>query len=255
MAPRSTKAARKAPAVSTAASTAERLLLFDGRGELSLKSALSQCLSECVGSADASAYFQRLTGEDGQKKSICGAMWRRGSIAYRCLDCEIDPTAAVCAECFQGGDHAGHDYRIVHTSSGCCDCGDPTAWKRVGFCKHHGVAFGDDGAPIYRPVLPRDVKDRLAAFLDTVMVRLLQEVRRRRHARHARAISVVGTVWPCCRASPHTCPHLRPHLPTVLPPIPPHPAIVSPKPGFLGSARAAPDERGCAGRPNLTSRP
>ena len=122
---------------------AERLLLLGGRDELALKSALACCLADIVGTTDTAAFFNGLTEGGQQKKSICGAMWRRrGSIAYRCLDCEIDPTSAVCADCFQGGEHKGHDYRIVHTSSGCCDCGDPTAWKRRGFCKDHGVSFG-----------------------------------------------------------------------------------------------------------------
>lgn len=36
-----------------------------------------------------------------RSQSVCNKAWKRGSIAYRCLDCEVDPSAAVCPGCFQ----------------------------------------------------------------------------------------------------------------------------------------------------------
>ncbi|KAK8632268.1 hypothetical protein V6N13_072663 [Hibiscus sabdariffa] len=70
---------------------------------------------------------------------ICGAVWRPKNIAYKCRTCENDPTCAICVPCFQNGDHKDHDYSIIYTGSGCCDCGDETAWKREGFCSKHKV--------------------------------------------------------------------------------------------------------------------
>jgi hypothetical protein len=160
-------------------------LLGDGT-TFALKTALHQCLAKTIGTEDAKPFFESLSENGQRKQSVCGAVWRRGSIAYRCLDCEVDPTSAVCAECFQEGEHSGHDYRIVHTSSGCCDCGEPTAWKPSGFCKHHGVTFSPDGTALYLPRLPADLKKKLVLLLKVVCKRMRREVRSAMQAREKR---------------------------------------------------------------------
>lgn len=74
------------------------------------------------------------------QRGVCGAVWGHNDIAYRCRTCEHDPTCAICVPCFQNGNHKDHDYSIIYTGGGCCDCGDVTAWKRDGFCtKHKGA--------------------------------------------------------------------------------------------------------------------
>ncbi|KAM2569378.1 hypothetical protein TB2_009488 [Malus domestica] len=74
------------------------------------------------------------------QRGFCGAVWGQNDIAYRCRTCENDPTCAICVPCFQNGNHKDHDYSVIYTGGGCCDCGDVTAWKREGFCsKHKGV--------------------------------------------------------------------------------------------------------------------
>ncbi|CAL1379064.1 unnamed protein product [Linum trigynum] len=70
-------------------------------------------------------------------RGVCGAVWGTNDIAYRCRTCEHDPTCAICVPCFQNGKHEDHDYSIIYTGGGCCDCGDATAWKREGFCTTH----------------------------------------------------------------------------------------------------------------------
>ena len=35
----------------------------------------------------------------------------------------LDQTCAICVPCFQNGNHKGHDYSIIYTGDGCCDCG------------------------------------------------------------------------------------------------------------------------------------
>ncbi|CAK7333877.1 unnamed protein product [Dovyalis caffra] len=70
-------------------------------------------------------------------RGVCGAVWGSNDIAYRCRTCEHDPTCAICVPCFQNGNHKDHDYSIIYTGGGCCDCGDLTAWKREGFCSKH----------------------------------------------------------------------------------------------------------------------
>ncbi|CAN6442635.1 unnamed protein product [Victoria cruziana] len=69
---------------------------------------------------------------------VCGTVWGNNDIAYRCRNCEHDPTCAICVPCFQNGNHKDHDYSVIKTGGGCCDCGDVTAWKREGFCSRHG---------------------------------------------------------------------------------------------------------------------
>ncbi|CAM8910449.1 unnamed protein product [Rhodiola kirilowii] len=76
---------------------------------------------------------------EGQR-GVCGISWGANELAYCCRTCEHDPSCAICVPCFQNGNHEGHDYSIINTGNGCCDCGDVTAWKPEGFCsKHKGV--------------------------------------------------------------------------------------------------------------------
>eukprot|EP01089_Gocevia_fonbrunei_P022244 TRINITY_DN8926_c0_g1_i1.p1 TRINITY_DN8926_c0_g1~~TRINITY_DN8926_c0_g1_i1.p1 ORF type:complete len:225 (+),score=42.88 TRINITY_DN8926_c0_g1_i1:71-745(+) len=70
--------------------------------------------------------------------ALCGKIWGAGHTAYRCIDCQVTPNSCICIDCFQNGEHAGHDCRVYSSGyGGCCDCGDPGAWKPSGNCKHH----------------------------------------------------------------------------------------------------------------------
>lgn len=71
------------------------------------------------------------------QRAVCGSVWGQNDLAYRCRTCENDPTCAICVPCFQNGNHKDHDYSVIYTGGGCCDCGDETAWKREGFCSKH----------------------------------------------------------------------------------------------------------------------
>ncbi|GMH23083.1 hypothetical protein Nepgr_024926 [Nepenthes gracilis] len=97
------------------------------------------------------------------QRGVCGAVWGKGDIAFRCRTCEHDPTCAICVPCFQNGNHKGHDYSISYTHCGCCDCGDETAWKREGFCSKH------KGAEQIQP-LPEDVAHSVEPVLDPLFV-------------------------------------------------------------------------------------
>ena len=58
--------------------------------------------------------------------------------AYRCKTCGMSDSSCMCVECFDVKQHEGHDYRIYQSpSGGCCDCGDPSAWRPSGFCARH----------------------------------------------------------------------------------------------------------------------
>ena len=113
--------------------------------------------------------FLRSLEGDGQGRQ-CTAIWTAGAFAYRCKTCQINDSSALCVECFQAGDHTGHDYVLyLSEAGGCCDCGDPISLKDSGFCPRHrcrhaggsrglgraaeGVVRGVAGAVLLRIVL------------------------------------------------------------------------------------------------------
>lgn len=97
------------------------------------------------------------------QRGVCGAVWGQKDIAYRCRTCEHDPTCAICVPCFQNGNHKDHDYSIMYTGGGCCDCGDVTAWKREGFCSKH------KGAEQIQP-LPEEIANSVGPVLDAFLL-------------------------------------------------------------------------------------
>ncbi|KAJ0979508.1 hypothetical protein J5N97_014982 [Dioscorea zingiberensis] len=97
------------------------------------------------------------------QRAVCGAVWGRNDLAYHCRTCEYDPTCAICVPCFQNGDHRDHDYSIIYTSGGCCDCGDVTAWKREGFCSRH------KGSEQIQP-LPNELVRSIGPVLDVLFL-------------------------------------------------------------------------------------
>lgn len=81
------------------------------------------------------------------KSGVCGKVWKRDELAYKCKTCERDSTCVVCVQCFRNGDHTGHDFAMTHTSGGCCDCGDVQAWRIEGFCRNHPGACSENEDP------------------------------------------------------------------------------------------------------------
>ncbi|CAK8541646.1 unnamed protein product [Lathyrus sativus] len=109
------------------------------------------------------------------QRGVCAAVWGSTDLAYRCRTCEHDPTCAICVPCFQNGEHTGHDYGVIYTGGGCCDCGDVTAWKREGFCSmHKGVEnvqplskeVENSVSPVLSPLF-NCWKDRLTVVCDS----------------------------------------------------------------------------------------
>lgn len=70
--------------------------------------------------------------------SRCSVKWDDSHTAYRCKTCGTTPSSCICIDCFERGNHIGHDFMIYSsTSGGCCDCGDDSSWKTEGFCSLH----------------------------------------------------------------------------------------------------------------------
>ena len=60
---------------------------------------------------------------------------------YRCYDCSDHEGSILCSKCFEAGHHNGHRFSKIHSGGGNCDCGNPLAIKKMGFCKDHtGIA-------------------------------------------------------------------------------------------------------------------
>ncbi|KAJ0933105.1 putative carboxypeptidase U chromatin regulator PHD family [Helianthus annuus] len=112
---------------------------------------------------DPAEMLQRLALMNAGKRGVCGSVWGHNDIAYRCRTCEHDPTCAICVPCFKNGNHKDHDYSIIYTGGGCCDCGDVTAWKRSGFCSKH------KGAEQIQP-LQEDIAKTLGPVLDYLLL-------------------------------------------------------------------------------------
>ncbi|CAF0813761.1 unnamed protein product [Adineta ricciae] len=70
---------------------------------------------------------------------ICGLVWNANVMAYRCKTCSISPCMSICAQCFQNGNHEGHNYNMFKSQAGgACDCGDSSVMHEFGFCRFHG---------------------------------------------------------------------------------------------------------------------
>lgn len=113
--------------------------------------------------AEPQSSLENLASEAVGQRAVCGAVWGQNDLAYRCRTCEHDPTCAICVPCFQNGNHKDHDYSIMYTGGGCCDCGDVTAWKREGFCSKH------KGTEQMQP-LPEELANSIRPVLDVLLV-------------------------------------------------------------------------------------
>ena len=49
----------------------------------------------------------------------------------------LEDNSIVCIECFNAGNHEGHNYEQIIVCGGCCDCGDDEKWEEKGFCMKH----------------------------------------------------------------------------------------------------------------------
>jgi len=68
--------------------------------------------------------------------TVCGLVWTKNFVAYRCRTCGISPCMSLCSDCFHAGDHTGHDFNMFRSGAGgACDCGDSTVMKPIGYIR------------------------------------------------------------------------------------------------------------------------
>ena len=90
-------------------------------------------LRKAQGGADGDEFTEAARGK------ACGHIFKSGEATYRCKTCSADDTCVLCSRCYDSSDHTGH---MVYVSvslgnSGCCDCGDPEAWRLPVHCSIH----------------------------------------------------------------------------------------------------------------------
>ncbi|KAG1697720.1 E3 ubiquitin-protein ligase Ubr3 [Nymphon striatum] len=103
----------------------------------------------------------------------CGLVWTANFVAYRCRTCGISPCMSLCAECFQKGDHRGHDFNMFRSQAGgACDCGDPNVMKPSGFCENH-----QNKRVRSIPNAPHDLLCVAEAMFPRILYRFLQYLR------------------------------------------------------------------------------
>ncbi|KAF9259157.1 hypothetical protein L218DRAFT_981591 [Marasmius fiardii PR-910] len=78
----------------------------------------------------------------------CSHVLKKGESCFRCKDCSLDDSCVICSKCFHATDHEGHNvsFFIAQQPGGCCDCGDPEAWRVPLKCPYHPPA-DDTGNP------------------------------------------------------------------------------------------------------------
>ncbi|KAB5580696.1 hypothetical protein GE09DRAFT_448226 [Coniochaeta sp. 2T2.1] len=92
-------------------------------------------LKDAQGAVEGAEYTEAARGK------ACGHIQKAGEATYYCRTCSVDETCCLCSKCFDSTDHTGHIIRtsISSGNSGCCDCGDPEAWKVPMFCTIHSL--------------------------------------------------------------------------------------------------------------------
>lgn len=97
-------------------------------------------MKDAQGAVEGAEYTEAARGK------ACGHIFRQGEASYACRTCSADDTCCLCSKCFDATDHTGHMVRINISpgNSGCCDCGDPEAWKVPMFCTIHSHWEGGD---------------------------------------------------------------------------------------------------------------
>ncbi|KAI1645676.1 uncharacterized protein F4817DRAFT_165729 [Daldinia loculata] len=143
----------------------ENLRLFFPDGKLTPKGTLK--LREAQGAVEGAEYTEAARGK------ACGHIFRAGEASYGCKTCSTDETCCLCSKCFNATDHTGHMVRISISpgNSGCCDCGDPEAWKTPMFCTIHSEREEDRSKGKGKEVagLPEDVTSNIRMTVSRVL--------------------------------------------------------------------------------------
>ncbi|XP_076043889.1 ubr3 ubiquitin ligase [Oratosquilla oratoria] len=119
--------------------------------------------------------------------TTCGLVWTANFVAYRCRTCGISPCMSLCAQCFQEGNHEGHDFNMFRSQAGgACDCGNPAVMKESGFCHRHGTH-----AQLNKPEAPPDLLTIADAIMPRIILRFVQHCREHSNAAVAQVLQAM----------------------------------------------------------------
>jgi len=130
-----------------------------------------------MGSIEQKRHYMQTLKSLPKSKCRCDAQWyaKEGvdNIAFGCKTCAMSSASCICVSCFEAGDHEGHDFYIIRSDYGCCDCGDIYAWKKEGFCQNHsGPIVGDDPSlrleewtRLETPLIVRALMEHVISFM------------------------------------------------------------------------------------------
>lgn len=146
--------------------------LLDPRKPLTDPDVISWLNSLIAGGRNPSEFANLVKSFDNAVS--CGLVWTANFVAYRCRTCGISPCMSLCAECFQKGNHEGHDYNMFRSQAGgACDCGDPSVMKESGFCSSHQPGVSDR-----KPRAPEELTCVGKKILPRLLHRLLLQLRK-----------------------------------------------------------------------------
>lgn len=137
------------------------------------RAAILDTIEEFVCGSAPAAFHERVAAE-GSIASVCGHVFKASEPTYSCRDCSVDSTCVLCVTCFKQSPHRNHKYKMSSScGGGCCDCGDPEAWKRDHACTAHAAAR--DGAD--SAVITERVRERTALVMEAVLQYCIQSLR------------------------------------------------------------------------------
>ncbi|KAM9486778.1 E3 ubiquitin-protein ligase ubr3 isoform 1-T1 [Clarias gariepinus] len=133
--------------------------------------ALDWCKSLLAGGDGFEEFCKTVRSYDNA--TLCGLVWTANFVAYRCRTCGISPCMSLCAECFNNGDHTGHDFNMFRSQAGgACDCGDSNVMRESGFCRRHRLRTGENV-----PSVPRDLLLMSEMVLPRFIINIIQYLR------------------------------------------------------------------------------
>lgn len=116
-------------------------------------------------------------------------MLKYGDVAWKCEDCEKDPTCIICLDCFNNSDHEGHRTWLKTNVSGCCDCGDPEGWDMKGACvTHKGIDSSKDEALNALPASVREKAPEVFRSLTKILKTCLLGLIENKHDPHVMSV-------------------------------------------------------------------
>ncbi|CAH1114121.1 unnamed protein product [Psylliodes chrysocephalus] len=127
---------------------------------------LLSTLDKFICNGDPNTVFKQLSNFE-KTPSVCGRVFKLGEPTYSCRQCGMDPTCVLCVECFKHSEHRHHKYKMgTSRGGGCCDCGDPEAWKQAPFCTIHIAGISEEEQ---NKSLPEDMKERARIVFKAVL--------------------------------------------------------------------------------------